>query len=277
MAIYAIGDLQGCYQDLLRLLEQIGFDPVADRLWFTGDLISRGPESLQCLRFVSSLGDAAVSVLGNHDLHFLALAEDAIPNRNDIPMDPGLLRVLEADDAGDLLRWLRHRPLAHHENDILLIHAGLPPQWNVELALQLAAEVETMLQGPDYRNFFRNMYGDLPDRWNSGLGGHERMRFIINCLTRLRYCDPQGRLLLGHKESPEGSSETIMPWYRIPGRASRGSRIVFGHWSTLGLAEEDGVQCVDSGCVWGGQLSAVRLDQSGPPVSVQCPTYQAPG
>jgi len=277
MAIYAIGDLQGCYRDLRRLLEQIGFDPAADRLWFTGDLISRGPESLQCLRFVSSLGDAAVSVLGNHDLHFLALAEQAIPGRNGKPMDPGLRKILDADDAGALLYWLRHRPLAHHENGILLIHAGLPPQWNVDLALQLAREAETVLRGPDYREFFRNMYGDLPDRWDPGLGGHERMRFIINCLTRLRYCDPQGRLLLEHTESPEGLPESILPWFRVPGRASRGSRIVFGHWSTLGLAEEDGVQCLDSGCVWGGQLSAVRLDRPAAPVSVQCPAYQVPG
>ncbi|MCH8220399.1 MAG: symmetrical bis(5'-nucleosyl)-tetraphosphatase [Proteobacteria bacterium] len=277
MAIYAIGDLQGCYQDLLRLLEQIEFDPAADRLWFTGDLISRGPESLQCLRFVSSLGDAAVSVLGNHDLHFLALAENAAPKPNNKPMDPGLREILDADDAGTLLHWLRHRPLAHHENGILLIHAGLAPQWSVELALQLAAEAEAVLRGPGYREFFKNMYGDLPDRWDPGLAGHERTRFIVNCLTRLRCCDPQGRLLLAHKESPAGLPESILPWFRVPGRASRGARIVFGHWSTLGLAEEDGVQCLDSGCVWGGQLSAVRLDRSGPVVSVQCPAYQAPG
>ena len=277
MAIYAIGDLQGCYRDLRRLLERINFDPAADRLWFTGDLISRGPESLQCLRFVSSLGEAALSVLGNHDLHFLALAEGAVPKRINKPMDPGLREILEADDAATLLHWLRHRPLAHHENGILLIHAGLAPQWNVELTLQLAAEAEAVLRGPDYREFFRNMYGDLPDCWDPGLAGHERIRFIVNCLTRLRCCDRQGRLLLAYKEPPAGLPESILPWFRVPGRASRGSRIVFGHWSTLGLAEEDGAQCLDSGCVWGGQLSAMRMDQSGTAVSVQCPAYQAPG
>ncbi len=276
MAIYAIGDLQGCYRDLRRLLEKIGFKPAVDRLWFTGDLISRGPESLQCLRFVSSLGDAAVSVLGNHDLHFLAQAEQAVPIRNEKPLDPGLRKILDADDARDLLHWLRHRPLAHYENGILLIHAGLPPQWNVELALQLAKEAETVLRGPEYREFFQNMYGDLPDRWDPGLDGHERVRFIINCLTRLRYCDPQGRLSMEHKDSPERVPASILPWFRVPGRASRGSRIAFGHWSTLGLVEEDGAQCLDSGCVWGGQLSALRMDQPGPAVSVQCPTYQAP-
>ncbi len=277
MAIYAIGDLQGCYQDLRRLLERIDFDPAADRLWFTGDLISRGPESLQCLRFVSSLGEVALSVLGNHDLHFLALAEGAVPKRINKPMDPGLREILDADDAATLLHWLRHRPLAHHENGILLIHAGLAPQWSVELALQLSAEAEAVLRGPDYREFFRNMYGDLPDCWDPGLAGHERIRFIVNCLTRLRYCDRRGRLLLANKQLPADLPESLLPWFRVPGRASRGSRIVFGHWSTLGLAEEDGVQCLDSGCVWGGQLSAMRLDRSAPVVSVQCPAYQAPG
>ncbi len=277
MAIFAIGDLQGCYQELRRLLEEISFDPATDRLWFTGDLVSRGSESLQCLRFVSSLGDAAVSVLGNHDLHFLALAEQEPPNRNNEPMDSDLRKILDADDARALLHWLRHRPLAHHENGILLIHAGLPPQWDANLALQLAREAETVLRGPGYREFFQNMYGDLPDCWNPGLSGHERMRFIINCLTRLRYCDAQGRLLLEHKESPAGLSDSIMPWFQVPGRASHGSRIVFGHWSTLGLFEEDGAQCLDSGCVWGGQLSALRMDKPEPAVSVQCPAYQAPG
>lgn len=277
MAVYAIGDLQGCYQDLQRLLEQIAFDPTTDHLWFTGDLISRGPESLPCLRYVRSLGDSAVSVLGNHDLHFLALAENAVPAKTRETMEPGLREILDAEDAGSLLHWLRHRPMAHYEDDILLIHAGLPPQWSIELALQLAREVESVLRGADYREFFQHMYSDQPDCWDSALDGHERMRFIVNCLTRLRYCDPLGRLLLDNKGAPKGTAESVLPWFRVPGRASRGSRIVFGHWSTLGLYEEDGVQCLDGGCVWGGQLSAVRLDQPGPSFSVQCPAYQAPG
>ncbi len=277
MAVYAIGDLQVCYEDLQRLLEQIAFDPASDRLWFTGDLISRGPESLNCLRFVRSLGDAAVSVLGNHDLHFLALAENAVPAKNNKPVEPDLREILDAEDAGPLLHWLRHRPMAHYEDDILLIHAGLPPQWSIELAVQLARETEIVLRGPDYREFFQHMYSDQPERWDSALDGHERIRFIVNCLTRLRYCDPQGRLLLDHKDGPECYSESMLPWFRVPGRASRGSRIVFGHWSTLGLVEEDGAQCLDTGCVWGGQLSAMRMDQPGPAISVQCPTYQAHG
>jgi len=277
MAVYAIGDLQGCYPDLQHLLELIRFDRASDRLWFTGDLIHRGPQSLACLRFVRSLGDAAVSVLGNHDLHFLALAAGAIPEREEELDDPGLREILAANDADELIGWLRHRPLAHHQHDLLLIHAGLPPQWGVELALQMAREAEAVLRGPGYNTFFKHMYGDRPDRWDPALAGHERIRFIINCLTRLRYCDPQGHLLMTPKGPPDDMPDSVLPWFRVPGRISRGARIVFGHWSTLGIAEHDGAQCLDSGCVWGGQLSAMRLDRPGPVVSVQCPAYQAPG
>ncbi len=276
MAVYAIGDVQGCFADLQRLLKKIEFDRDSDRLWFTGDLISRGPDSLGCLRLIRSLGESAVTVLGNHDLHFLALSEGLGPRPGKVP-EPALQAILDADDAGELLHWLRQRPLAHCEIDILMIHAGLPPQWDVRQTLQLAAEAEAVLRRPDYREFFENMHGDLPDRWDPQLSGHARVRFIINCLTRLRYCDPDGRVALDHKEAPADPSTGLIPWFRVPGRASEDSRIVFGHWSTLGLTAEKNVVCLDSGCVWGGRLSALRLDRHKPVVSVQCPAYQAPG
>lgn len=273
MAIFAIGDLQGCYSDLRRLLEKIHFDPASDALWFTGDLVNRGPESLACLRFVYSLGDAAVSVLGNHDLHLIAKSEGLAPSHRS---DPDLDDIIDAPDAADLLHWLRHRPMAHCEHDMLMIHAGLPPQWNLAMTLSLAKEAEQALQQDGYRDLLSVMYSDQPDLWHDELAGHDRVRFIINALTRLRLCDAQGRLLLRNKGGPENAPPDAMPWFRVAGRASENQRIVFGHWSTLGLHQENNVYCLDSGCVWGDQLSAIRIDQAGEAVCVQCQTHQAP-
>jgi bis(5'-nucleosyl)-tetraphosphatase (symmetrical) len=259
--LYAIGDLQGCYSELRRLLDALAFEPGRDRLWFTGDLVNRGPESLACLRFVRDLGAAAVSVLGNHDLHLLAVAADPARRRRG---DESLDAVLQAPDRDELLDWLRRQPLLHHDpgHAITMVHAGLPPEWDLHTARACAAEVEAVLQGEDYAEFFRHMYGDQPRRWDPALTGWPRLRFTVNCLTRLRYCTPDGRLALEHKGAPDGQCDDVQPWFRVPGRRSRGQRILFGHWSTLGQVawDEERVWGLDSGCVWGGRLSALRLD-----------------
>ncbi|MGH8495150.1 MAG: symmetrical bis(5'-nucleosyl)-tetraphosphatase [Gammaproteobacteria bacterium] len=269
MAVYAIGDVQGCHSELERLLDAVRFDPAADRLWFAGDLVNRGPGSLEALRYVRSLGEAAVTVLGNHDLHLLALAEtDAPQPRKYDTLKP----VLEAPDAGELLGWLRERPLLHYDADLdwLLIHAGLPPQWDRKTAGACAREVETALRGEKRRKYLKGMYGDRPRRWRSSLTGNRRLRFITNCLTRLRYCDAKGRIDLEPTGAPGTQPKGLMPWFRVPGRKSEGLRIVCGHWAAMGLRVEGGVHAIDTGCVWGGRLTALRLDGAGEMVSVPC-------
>lgn len=275
MAIYAIGDVQGCHPALMRLLARIGFSPEHDRLWFTGDLVNRGPQSLEVLRYVKNLGDLAVCVLGNHDLHLLAVAAGAAKhNKRDT-----LEEILRAPDRQDLLHWLRTRSLLHHD-DVLgytLIHAGLLPSWALTDATSLAHEAETILRGDDADEFFRHMYGDLPDHWNEKLRGFDRLRVIINAFTRLRYCDLDGNMDLRPKGPPGSQPTDLMPWFQVPGRRSRGQKIIFGHWSALGLWNADDVIGLDSGCLWGRSLSAVRLDSS--PLeffSVDCAPYQAP-
>ena len=258
MATYAIGDIQGCFQELQALLNQIEFDPHNDRLWFAGDLVNRGPDSLQTLRFIHGLGDSAICVLGNHDLHLLAADFD---NRYARPKDT-LDSILSAADRDDLLHWLRHRPLMHHDPtlDFTLIHAGLPPQWDLELALACAAEVEHCLRGSDYGLFLQQMYGNQPDQWNPGLQSWDRLRFITNCFTRLRYCSPSGTLNLKDKGPPGSQPSGDLPWFRIPGRASQSLRILFGHWSTLGQCTDENIFPLDTGCLWGGSLTALRLE-----------------
>jgi bis(5'-nucleosyl)-tetraphosphatase (symmetrical) len=270
MAVYAIGDLQGCYDDFRRLLDRLGFEPGRDRLWLTGDLVNRGPGSLAVLRYVAGLGDAVTVVLGNHDLHLLALAASTArgPRRGDT-----LGEVLAASDRDLLLDWLGRRPLLHTDAalGITLVHAGLAPEWDVALAGRLAREVEAAL-ATGAREFFAAMYGDEPDRWSAALAGDDRLRFTVNCLTRLRVCTPDGRLLLRHKGPPPADGAGALPWFRVPGRASAGERIVFGHWSALGYHAADGVVGLDTGCVWGGRLTALRLDAGGTatPVQVDC-------
>jgi bis(5'-nucleosyl)-tetraphosphatase (symmetrical) len=259
MATYAIGDIQGCFHELMQLLERIGYDPAADTLWFTGDLVNRGPRSLEVLRFVKGLGERAVTVLGNHDLHLLAVSEGK--HRHFTASDT-LGEVLEAPDRDELMAWLRRQPLLHHDAALgwTLVHAGLPPQWDLATAQACAAEVETVLRGPAYRDFIEHMYGNQPDRWSGELRGWERLRFTVNCLTRLRYCSKDGALALAPKGTPGGQAPTLVPWFDAPGRRSAGSRLVFGHWSTLGLHRGKDVLCLDTGCLWGGALTAVRLD-----------------
>jgi len=260
MAVYAIGDIQGCYEEFVRLLDRIEFEPSQDRLWVTGDLVNRGPNSLGVLRRIYGLGDAATTVLGNHDLHLLAEAHapgGRVQDKRDT-----FHEVLEAPDREELLDWLRRRPLLHHDPalDTVLIHAGLPPQWDFKLAVRCAREVESILRDEDFAEFLAEMYDDKPDIWTDDLSGHERIRFIVNCFTRLRFCRLDGRLDLSAKGAPGSQKDGLLPWFRIPDRRSADLRIVFGHWSTLGRVKDRGVVSLDTGCVWGGRLTAVRLD-----------------
>ena len=233
MATYAIGDIQGCFEQLLRLLDRLRFDPARDRLWFVGDLVNRGPDSPNTLRFVRGLGNRALTVLGNHDLHLLALAAGESKREKKSNLDA----VLQAPDRDELLHWLRHRPLMHFDarKNFALLHAGLPPQWDLLDALSCAQEVEAMLQGCDYADFLRAMYGNEPARWSASLSGMDRLRFITNCFTRLRYCDAGGTLALKEKAAPGMQASGVVPWFALPERASRNTRIIFGHWSTLGF------------------------------------------
>jgi len=263
VATYAIGDIQGCYDELRALMDRLRFDPATDRIWFVGDLVNRGPDSLNTLRLVRDLGDSAVSVLGNHDLHLLAI--DAGNTRKD-DGDPGVAAVLQAKDRDELLYWLRHRPLLHRDTALgfTMIHAGLPPQWDIETAAACAREVEAQLRGDNYAVFFNEMYGNKPRIWKANLSGMERWRFTTNCLTRLRYCAMDGSLGLKEK-GPLGSQQKgMIPWYSHPGRASCDERIIFGHWSMLGYRAEHNVWALDTGCLWGGALTALRLDGSAP-------------
>ncbi len=259
MSTYLIGDLQGCYDILRRLLDHLGFDPATDTLWFAGDLVNRGPRSLQTLRFVRDLGSSAVNVLGNHDLHLLALAHGGRKGRRDTLDD-----VLSAPDSAELLDWLRKQPLLHESpgSDLALMHAGLPPQWDLAQARTCAREAEAVLRGPDYAGLLRDMYGDEPARWTPELRGLPRLRFIINCYTRLRYCDARGRIDFDCKGAPGTQPARLMPWFAVPGRRSAGTTLVFGHWSTLGRVHwpEHRVYGLDTGAVWGGKLTALRLE-----------------
>ena len=275
MAVYAIGDIQGCLQALDRLLTRLRFDPAADRLWFAGDLVNRGPQSLGTLRFVRSLGTAAITVLGNHDLHLLAAACDPARIRPSDTLHP----VLDAPDGAELLDWLRRQPLLHHDAALgyTLIHAGLPPQWDLELAQACAREVEMVLRGDACADYFAHMYGSEPDLWTDDLRGWERLRFITNCFTRLRYCNGHGRLGLAFKGAPGSQPADYRPWFEIPQRRSRLLRIVFGHWSTLGYRDDPGIFPLDSGCVWGGQLTALRLDGAPRWTRIPCPGARVPG
>jgi len=269
---YAIGDVQGCDEELKALLQRLKFSPDRDRLWFVGDLVNRGPDSLAVLRRVRVLGDNAVVVLGNHDLHLLAVAHGAHRGRKSDTLD----EVLTARDRDALLEWLITRPLAVAEASDLMVHAGVVPQWTVALTLSLAHEVEGALRR-DPRGLFGQMYGDEPDRWQEQLSGRARLRFAINVLTRLRVCTADGRVDFSVKGEPPPPPSPLRPWFMHPERATRGTRIIFGHWSALGLVRAHGVIGLDTGCVWGGTLSAVNLDRERPAECVPCAAHQAVG
>lgn len=274
MAVYAIGDIQGCFDELQALLDLVRFDPACDRLWFAGDLVNRGPKSLETLRFVRDLEAVAVTVLGNHDLHLLAAAHGSPLNHDDGSLRP----VLEAPDGDELIDWLRHRPLLHHDAALgfTLVHAGLPPEWDLSLAQACAAEVEAVLQGDDPAGFFPHMYGNKPKKWSPKLAGWERLRFIVNCFTRLRFCREDGKLDLKSKGPPGSQREGYRPWFEIAGRASRDLNIIFGHWSTLGVHKAPGVYPIDSGCLWGGHLTALRIDTAPQRIELPCPGRLSP-
>jgi bis(5'-nucleosyl)-tetraphosphatase (symmetrical) len=256
VSTYAIGDIQGCFEALELLLDRINFDAARDRLWFVGDLVNRGPDSLATIRFVKNLGDVAVTVLGNHDLHLLTVAAGfAKIHRGDTLDD-----ILAAPDREELLAWLRRQKFMHAGEGWSMVHAGLLPQWTVARALELGREVEAALGGPNYRDLLETMYGNEPDTWDEGLEGYDRLRVIINAMTRLRLCTHEGRMEFRHKSAPRNLPEGYLPWYAIAGRASAGEPLIFGHWSTLGLFAANDVIALDSGCLWGNALSAMRLD-----------------
>jgi len=273
MAVYAIGDVQGCFDELEALLDKVDFDPHHDALWFAGDVVNRGNKSLETLRFLHKLN--AIMVLGNHDLHLLASAH--IPKYR--KHKDTLHQIMHAPDGADLLDWLRHKPLLHHDPDsgYTLIHAGLPPQWDLDAAKKHSAEVTRVLRGKDYVDFLEEMYGNHPNLWAESLEGWDRLRFITNCFTRLRYCDTNGRLSLEHKGPPSTQPKHLKPWFEWPHRKSRNMKILFGHWSTLGAVDGPGIHALDTGCLWGGSLTALRLDTQ-PPVRIEyhCPEIKKP-
>lgn len=257
MALYAIGDVQGCYKSLLALLKRIRFNANSDRLWFVGDLVNRGPDSLGVLRFIKALDGDANVVLGNHDLNLLALAVGARkPSHQDT-----LQSILDAEDCQELLSWLRARPLLLEDKSLgmSMVHAAWIPDWTLDKATALAHEVEIVLRSDEYVTFLHRMYGDTPDLWSESLRGWDRLRFITNVFTRMRYCDQQGRIDLTYAGPPGTQPATLKPWYEWPNK--RTIPVVFGHWSSLGAKQIGDVVCVDSGCVWGGRLTAVRLDK----------------
>ncbi len=259
MAVWAIGDLQGCYGPTRRLLDKIRFDPAQDQLWFCGDLVNRGGESLETLRLVHSLRDSSIVVLGNHDLSLLAIADRSEEDQHRVNQD--LQRILFAEDRDTLIDWLRLRPLLHSDRTLgwMMIHAGLSPKWTTIHAEKHAREVERRLHGDGRRKLLRNMYGDYP-AWSPALRGVERERAIINIFTRLRYCSTRGRIAFNEKGGPGTQTPGLYPWYAVPGRAERDLKIVCGHWSTLGLFIGHGVHAIDTGAVWGGKLTALQLD-----------------
>lgn len=268
MTIYAIGDVQGCFAELIALLDKLEFDHESDILWFTGDLVNRGPQSLEVLRFIKNLGEQHKVVLGNHDLHLLARYYADHKKSRDDTLD----EVLQAPDCQELMEWLRHRPLLHYDKalDYVMVHAGLAPAWKIQQACLLAREVETYLKSNDPAQFLRHMYGNEPKRWDDALAGFERARCIVNYLTRVRFCYQDGALDLSYKGEIAGKPDELLPWFDLPSRANANTRIIFGHWAALnGKTDAPNVFPLDTGCVWGNCLTAMRLSD-GERVCVKC-------
>ncbi len=273
--MYLIGDVQGCDAALGRLLSHIGFSPSRDRFVVLGDLVNRGPDSLAVLRRLRALEGSAEALLGNHDLHLLALAHGIRPAHRHDTLAP----LLAAPDRDALLQWLTQRPLALLREGWLLVHAGVLPQWEVDHVLALATEVQTALRA-DPQAFLARMYGNQPDRWSDDLQGPDRWRVVVNALTRLRFCSADGVMEFDTKDGTGAAPPGFMPWFDVPGRRSAGTRVAFGHWSTLGLVRRPDLLALDTGCVWGGCLSAARLDADGEVaevLKVECPQEQVPG
>jgi bis(5'-nucleosyl)-tetraphosphatase (symmetrical) len=272
MTTYAIGDLQGCRPNLLELLDRIHAVSSDPTFIFVGDLVNRGPESLETLRTVKALGARAEVVLGNHDLHLLAVAEGIHKLHRSDTLDD----ILDAPDRDELLAWLRRRPMALYDSGHLLVHGGVLPQWDLQQTLALAGEVETVLRGPDWADFLRHMYGNTPAKWDDALEGADRLRCIVNGLTRVRFCSADGSMDLAASKGVEAGVPGDMPWFEVPGRRTLNVPIVFGHWSTLGLIVRSNLVSLDTGCLWGGKLSAICLDDRSV-IQVACPQYQKPG
>jgi len=280
MALYLIGDVQGCDAPLGQLLDLIDFSPSRDTVVLLGDLVNRGPESLQVLRRVQRLGAAAISLLGNHDLHLLGVAHGV----RKLGRKDTLAPILQAPDRAALLDWVRQQHMALHRviggRDLLMVHAGVLPQWSVAQTVALAGELQDVLRGPDLAAFLQTMYGNEPTRWDDGLQGAARLRVIVNALTRLRFCSADGAMEFDAKDSAQAAPEGYMPWFEVPGRRSAEATIAFGHWSTLGWVTREGIISTDTGCVWGGQLSAVRIGATPHErelIQVACVQAQKPG
>lgn len=257
MATYAIGDIQGCYDSFCRLLETCRFDPACDRLWLVGDLVNRGPQSLETLRHIRHLGQAVVTVLGNHDLYLLMMAYGAARKRG---RDDTIQPILDAPDREELLDWLRRQPLCHCEGEYCLVHAGLLPQWTVEQAGQLGQEVQAALSGEAFQEFIHHMWGSEPAAWSEELTGWSRLRVIVNAMTRMRFCTPDGVMEFAAKGEVTQAPPGYLPWFEVPGRQSASQVLVTGHWSALGLKLLPNLMALDSGCLWGNHLTAVRLE-----------------
>jgi bis(5'-nucleosyl)-tetraphosphatase (symmetrical) len=260
MAVYAVGDLQGCLQPLKRLLERVRFNPEHDRLWLVGDLVNRGPESLATLRFLYQMRDSLVCVLGNHDLHLIAAGS----NIERLKKSDTLREIIDAPDGPDLLDWLRRQKLMHYDEqrDMALVHAGIPPQWSLKKALRCAAEVEQALRDDSlFKPFLDGMYGNEPARWNNNLTGIDRLRVITNYFTRMRFCTAQGKLELKGKEGADSAPPGYAPWFSFRDRKTKGLKIIFGHWAALeGKCTVPGVFALDTGCVWGGAMTLMNID-----------------
>ena len=257
MALYLIGDVQGCDEALARLLTHIDFSPSRDTLYLLGDLVNRGPDNVGVLRRLMALGSSAQCILGNHDLHLLAVSQGVrAAHRQDTIAD-----ILNAPDRTVLLDWLRQQHMAIRLGQVLMVHAGVLPQWTPEQTLALASEVEDMLRGDALTTFMPQMYGGLPNQWRDDLQGADRLRVIVNALTRMRFCNAQGAMDFSVKESADQAPEGLMPWFEVPGRRSADAMVAFGHWSTLKKVNQPNVVCLDDGCVWGGCLSALRIEQ----------------
>ncbi|MCZ2104957.1 MAG: symmetrical bis(5'-nucleosyl)-tetraphosphatase [Comamonadaceae bacterium] len=280
MALYCVGDIQGCADAFDRLLAEIDFSPSRDTLYVLGDLVNRGPDSATVLRRCAALEGSVFALLGNHDLHLLAVAQGVRPPSRRDTLDA----LLQAPDCRALLTWLRRQPLAravgHGGSTLLLVHAGVLPQWSREDTLARAAEIHAALDGPHWPDFLQHMYGNAPDRWSATLRGDDRLRVIVNALTRLRFCSPEGAMDFSSNESASAPPDGLLPWFDVPGRRTRGELIAFGHWSTLGWMNRPDLLALDTGCVWGGSLSAVRF---GPTlaareqIKVRCAQAQQPG
>jgi bis(5'-nucleosyl)-tetraphosphatase (symmetrical) len=274
MSVYLIGDIQGCDAPLERLLLQVAFSPSRDQLYVLGDLVNRGPDSAGVLRRLMAMGASVQCVLGNHDLHLLAVAAGASPTKRLDTLDD----LLQAPDGSAMLDWLRHQRMAIFEHGILMVHAGVLPAWSVDQTLALAAEFEAVLRSPQLPEFLHQMYGNQPDAWRDDLQGTDRLRVIVNALTRLRFCSADGVMEFKAKEGANAAPEGLMPWFDVPGRQTAHVPVAFGHWSTLGWLGRPDVLALDTGCVWGGCLSALKLNASRAHelIQVRCPQAQQP-